>query len=237
MSLATHFHFKSRAAINVANALLLARLNGSTVVSGFPKTGTTYLSHVAQFATGRTYIEGSRRLALRSSVIHCHFRSVARSAVFSYRPIDKVIASYVTHLLGYERSDIFKRLATGNETQADLDRIRATADHILTGTPRMPSPQRYYADVLMRCGNVVPVEDLAAPGPVRERLARLWQVTPEMLVQGIARADALSQDRRGQGNEFYNRPSDRIRAVLDGDTALTRRIEAEAYAVANLLRK
>ena len=237
MSLASRFRFKSRAAINGINALLLARLNGSTVVSGFPKTGTTYLSHVAQFATGRTYIEGSRRLALRPSVIHCHFRLVPRSAVFSYRPINKVIASYVTHLLDYERSGIFERLDTGRETQADLDRIRAIADFILTGSPQMPSPQRYYADVLRRGSFVVPIEDLATSGPVRERLARLWQVTPWLLSQGVSLADALSQERRAQGNEFYNRPSDRIRAVLDGDAVLRDRIKGEACAVATLLQK
>lgn len=225
-----------RAVVNASNALVLARLNGSTIVSGFPKTGTTYLSHVAEFATGRTYIEGSGRLAFRASVIHCHFRSVPRSATFSYRPIDKVIASYVTHLLAYRDSDLMNRLVNGLDNEADQVRIRQIAARILTGMPRMPSPRVYYADVVARGAHVVAVEELAVSGPTIDLLARHWQVTPERLSEGIAEANALSLARRVQGNEFYNRPSSRIRAVLDADAALTDSIAAETRAVADLLR-
>lgn len=234
-SLSKRIFFKSRALINASNALVLARLNGSTVVSGFPKTGTTYLSHVAQYATGRTYIEGSRGLALWPSVVHCHFRAVPRTAVFSYRPVEKVMASYTTHLLGYAADGIFERLTSGTETEADLARTRETALGILRGG-RMPSPKGYYADVVARGGFIVPVEALKDPeSSLHGRLARWWKLPDADLVRGIAEAERLSQARRKQGNEFYNRPSARIGEILDSDQALSGKISQEGAAVRALL--
>ncbi|MCT4556808.1 MAG: hypothetical protein N4A61_02000 [Pelagimonas sp.] len=235
-SLTRRVALKSRALINLTNATILARLNGSTVVSGFPKTGTTYLSHVAQFATGRTYIEGSRRLALRPSVIHCHFRNVPASAVFSYRPINKVIASYTTHLLSYDPQGIFDRLAAGKEHDADLERITQTAMRVLKGTPRMPGPLAYYSDVLERGGVVIPIEALADPqSAAHRRLAAHWHLSDSDLAQGIEQAETLSQARKKQGNEFYNRPSQRIAALLNAKADLSARIQEQSQATQALL--
>lgn len=227
-----------RSAINLSNAVVLARLNGSKVVSGYPKTGTTYLSTLAQAATGLTYLDGSMRLALRRSVIHCHFLNVPKSAVFSYRQFDNAIPSYVTHLLAYNRQDLLDRLSKAAETSADLDAIHDLAQSILRGHGRHPSPGDYYTQVAKRGGRIVDVPALAGPDSrERTRLAGYWGLSTDAIGAAIAKADAHAERMRDKGHEFYNRPSDRVREIIANNTDLSRRVSDEAAKVADIVQR
>jgi len=116
-----------RKVINAVNAMVLSRINGSVVVSGYPKTGTTYMSHVVSNATGLRYLEGSQELALRRAVVHCHFRAVPHTALFCYRPLGQVVPSFVAHDLAYDRHDVVERLEAHTETPQDQSVVSADA--------------------------------------------------------------------------------------------------------------
>ncbi|MGK7659762.1 hypothetical protein ACSQ8I_01140 [Marinovum sp. E06] len=207
---------------------MLSRLTGSTVVSGYPKTGTTYLSHLAAQATGKPYIEGSMRFALRPSVIHTHFRRIPASAVFSFRPVKKVMASFVTHRALDLDPGFAERLRKGTTTNADEERVHRIARALLEGSRRLPPPSVYYADVCRRGGTVVNVLDVMTSGSRAQRqLCAAWGVSAETLDRAVAAASALSEARRAGGHEFYNRPSDRVRDMIDADAALSNAIRDE----------
>lgn len=229
LPLGPQFRFKLRAAINMANALALARLNGSTVVSGYPKTGTTYLSHLAERATGRTYIEGSMRLAWRPSVIHTHSRRVPAGAIFSYRPIEQVIPSFVAQRLHEAGPGFAERTRAGEPDAGDRARMVETARQLLAGTPRLPAPSAYYASVREKGGIIVNILDLADEGSsARGLLEQAWGIAPEQLAEAIAGAAQLSEQRKAGGHEFYNRPTDKVLKVLKSDTKLYQQILDEA---------
>lgn len=218
-----------RSVVNATNAKVLSRLNRSIVVSGYPKTGTTYLSHLAERATGMTYIEGSMRLALISSIVHTHFRAVPPGSVFSYRPIATVMASFVLHRLLETEPGFATRIASDELSDADRARIIDTARRLLAGTRRMPAPSVYYADVARRGGVIVDVTELKDPDSAASaRLGRAWNVPAGRLAEAIAAASALSEARRAEGHEFYNRRSGLVQAIIGDDSALCAEIGTDA---------
>ena len=221
--------YKARAVINMTNAVVLSRLNGSIVVSGFPKTGTTYLSHLAERATGKTYIEGSMRFALRPSVVHTHSRRIPAGSVFSYRPIDTVIPSLVTQRLQEVDPSFSARIRSGDYGEGERSQIRRTVETLLIGTSSMPAPSAYYRSVREKGGVIVNILDLSREGsPARAALQEAWRVPAGVLSSAIDEAERLSQQRRAQGHEFYNRPTDIVRSILEENAALKQRIADEA---------
>ena len=221
--------FKVRAAINMTNALLLSRLNGSVVISGFPKTGTTYLSHLAERATGKPYIEGSMRFALRPSVVHTHSRRIPAGSVYSYRPMDTVIPSLVTQRLQEADPGFAARIRSGDFGEKERAQIQRIVEGLLQGTPRMPAPSGYYRSVRDIGGTIVNILDLADDSSAARRaLQEAWNVPPPVLANAIEEAARLSEKRRAEGHEFYNRPTDTVRAILEEDPAIKQRIAVEA---------
>ena len=232
------WHLRRRAAINALNAIVLSRLNGSVVASGFPKSGTTFLSHALEAMTGLRYLEGSRELAIRASVIHCHFRAVPAKAIFSYRPLTQVVPSYVAHLLAYDRQDVLERLRNNAETGDDRALLEQLAQRILSGHRRLPSPANYYIELAARGARILDLPRLTASNTDEEaRLARWLGLDRDAVRSGIAQARALSEDRRTEGHSFYNRPSERITSLLGSNLSLAAEIGTQAEQAASALRR
>ena len=228
-SIAKRAFFKTRAAINLTNAAVLSRLNGSLVVSGYPKTGTTYLSHLAEAATGKQYIEGSMHFAIRPSVIHTHSRNIPSDSVYSYRPVDTVIASLVLQRLQEADTSFADRLRVGGVQNGDAELIQRTATGLLRGSLRLPPPSQYYRAVRQQGATIVNILDLRdEDGAARHSLTKAWNISAERLSAAIEQAARLSEKRRTQGHEFYNRPTERVSEILQSDEALGSRIAEEA---------
>ena len=213
----------------MTNAVVLSRLNGSLVISGYPKTGTTYLSHLAEEATGKPYIEGSMRFALKPSVIHTHSRRVPDDAIFSFRPIDKVISSFVTQPIAETDADFVERIRSETLSDSDCQMILGVARGLVNGTARLPSPTQYYASVKANGGTIVNILDLnKGDGPAHKKLQSAWRISPKALLEAIARASKLSEARRNTGHEFYNRPTTIVTSILSSDAELSAMIRDEA---------
>jgi hypothetical protein len=199
------------------------------VISGYPKTGTTFLSHVAENATGKPYIEGSMKFAWSPSVIHTHSRWVPKSSVFSFRPIEKVMASFITHRILEIDPSFAERANNHMTTDDDVYLVRGIGNGLLDGSWRLPAPSDYYAAVVRRGATIVNILDLSDPSSSSfRRLQNSWKLTQDVLSDAIRRAERLAQDRRADGDEFYNRPSSQVRDIMKTDLELSGLVNEEA---------
>lgn len=216
--------------VNYANAKILAPVNGSVVVSGYPKTGTTYLSLALDAMTGCRYIEGSMSFAWTKSVIHCHFRHLPMSALFSYRRLENVIPSYTTHILADTQRELVDRLRSGQERRSDVTLIQDSARKILNGWKRYPSPAEYYEDLARRSCRVVSLPALMASDPAEIRALAHWVgVTPADVESALREASDTYRERSMSGDEFYNRPSVRVKELILSDPSLAQQIDAQDH--------